>query len=663
MKYFFITLFLIVSLLPAQESVPQQEQEVYFNQLSEEYFLLGMRQYSQKDFKPALQSFQHSITSFPMNHRITAAMVMEAKTQYALKNFTEASILCDSIISQFPATLYREDVLFTRGMCFYNLSLYQRTFTEMLKIYSIAQQRLNKEHSYRVLEHISTEFFSEQQIEAAITDSTRPELKNLFLVILAEKYFQSGNSGEAKSRIERIDRTIADQSLQYRVNRLLSQIEKGNLVRIGVLLPILKTSAIETREKKIAAEVLEGIQMAVSNYEERMIPGQVSMELDVRDSEKDSSTIYSIVSEWSKNNSISGIIGPVFSNETIAAAKIAQVHSIPIITPTATDEGISSIGKYVFQANSTNGAKGKTLAQYAVSVLGVKNIAVLGSAVQSSMIQADSFIVEAKRLGANIVLDRRFQRTESDLRSYIRAIRSAAFNLRPDYVISLKGKVNVGEVTRKLVSAGIKFSFIDSVNATTGIINLTPIFGENAQKTVDSLKLPAKRTFLYLDSLNYPVTSIELVYCPISNSHEIGVLTSQLTFYNIKTILLGSGDWNDANELDLNKRYAEGVIFGSDRWIERDEKTTRLFSKYSQKYGKQISDNVLLGYDAMSLLISQFYDGILSREQLSDSLGNIVEFQGIRNLISLKTERVNNTLHILQFKNGVVSKLQTFSSH
>jgi ABC-type branched-subunit amino acid transport system substrate-binding protein/outer membrane protein assembly factor BamD (BamD/ComL family) len=640
-----------------------QSQEVYFNQLSEEYFLLGMRQYSQKDFRPALQSFQRSIESYPMNHRITAAMVMEAKTHYALRNYYEASTLCDSIISRFPESLYMEDVLFTRGMCYYNMTDYLRTFDEMQRTFTVAQQRMNKEHSYRVLEHLATEFFTEQQVESAITDTTLPELKNLYLVIVAEKYFQNGNPDSAKSRLQRIDHTVADQSLQYRFNRLLSQIEKGNLVRFGVLLPLQRSSLAETREKKIASEVLEGIQFAVSAYEERMVPGQVSMELDIQDSEKDSAKIFAIISEWSKNNMVTGIIGPVFSNETIAAAKIAQEHSIPIVSPTATDEGISSRGKFVFQANSTNGAKGKTMAQYAVNVLGAKNIAVLGSAVQSSSIQADSFIVEAKRLGANIVIDRRFQKGESDLRSYVRAIRIGAANLRPDYVISLRGKINVGEVTRKLVSAGVTFSYIDSVFNAGGLINLTAFFGENAKKIADSLKLPVKRTTVYIDSLNYPVTSLDVIYCPISSGHEIGIITSQLTFYNIKASLLGSGDWNDANELDLNKRYADGVIFGSDRWIERNDMTSRLFSKYSQRYGKQISDNVLLGFDAMSMIIQQFNEGTLSREQLTELLGTVMEFPGIRNAITLKTERVNSALHILQFRNGAVSKLQTFSSH
>jgi ABC-type branched-subunit amino acid transport system substrate-binding protein len=189
------------------------------------------------------------------------------------------------------------------------------------------------------------------------------------------------------------------------------------------------------------------------------------------------------------------------------------------------------------------------------------------------------------------------------------------------------------------------------------------LFGDSAKRIADSLKLPVKKTSIYVDSLQYPVTTIDLLYCPISNSHEIGVITSQVTFYNIKSTLLGSGDWNDANELDLNKRYADGVIFGFDRWIDRNTYTTRILNKYSQKYGKQMSDNVLFGFDAMSMLIKQFSDGLKTRDQLAEALANVFEYPGIRNAVSLRSERVNSALHILQFRNGAVTKLQTYSYH
>jgi ABC-type branched-subunit amino acid transport system substrate-binding protein len=650
-------------MLMAGSFLMAQETEVSFSPAAEEYFLLGIRQYSQKEFRPAYISFRQSVITHPNNHRVTAALMMAAKSEFALKNYREAIDLCDTIASQFPSTMYIEDIAFTRGMCFYNLGEYQRAYEEMVRTYSIAQQRLNKEHSFKMIEHLAMEFFTDEQTVALLSDTLNPGIRNLLVVVLTERNYQEGKFDDVKRYIDRFDPASADQSLQFRINHVMSRIEKGNLVRIGVLLPLQRSVAAETREKRVVNEVLEGIQLAVSDYDERTVPGQVSMELDIRDSEKDSAVITSVIESWANDPGISGIIGPVFSTESMIAAKVAQRRSIPIVTPTATDEGISAIGPFVFQANSTNGAKGKTMAQYAVNVLGAKTIAVLASGVQSSATQADSFIAEAKRLGATILIDRRFKKGESDIRSYVRSIRVEASAMKPDYVVSMRGKINAAEVSRRLVSLGIKFSYIDSVIASGGLVNFTSLFGDSAKRIADSLKLPVRKTSIYVDSLQYPVTTIDLMYCPISNSHEIGVITSQLVLYNIKSILLGSGDWNDPNELDLNKRYADGVIFGFDRWIDRNGYTTRIMNKYSQKFGKPMSDNVLFGYDAMSMLIRQFSEGVKSREQLAEALANVFEYPGIRNAVSLRPERVNSALHILQFRNGAVTKLQTYSYH
>lgn len=655
MRMFIGALILVTGLLTAQDSAE-------YHQPSEDFFLLGMRQYSQKEFRPALTSFRQSISSLPLNHRTTAALIMSAKCELAMKNYRGAVAACDLLESRFPGTLYYEDVLFTRGMSRYHLGEYRSAFDDMTATYRHARQQANKDHAVRMIEHLAQEYLSVELSDPAVTDTLPPYLRNLLIVVAAETQFQNGQTDAARAVMARFTASEADQLLQFRINRLVARIEKGNQITVGVLLPLLRTTAVETREKRIVNEMLEGITLAVSDYEERTVPGQVSVVLDVKDSEKDSAVIRATIEAWGSDPSVTGVIGPVFSAETMIAARFAQERGLPIVTPTATDEGISAIGPYVFQANSTNGAKGKTMARYAVTKLGVKTIAVLGSAVASSSTQADSFIAEATRLGATVVIDRRYKKGESDIRSYVRSIRAEASALRPDYIVSMRGKITPAEVSRRLVSLGIKFSAIDSIIASGGLVNFSTFFGDSAKRIADSLRLPVKKTSIYVDSLHYPVTTVDLIYCPISNSHEIGVITSQLAFYNIRSVLLGSGDWNDPNELDLNKRYADGAIFGSDRWVERNERTVRIFSKYSQRYGRQMSDNALFGFDAMSMLLTQFGEGAVTRQQLADALAFVFEYPGIRNAVSLRQERVNSALQILQYRNGAVTRLHTFSS-
>ena len=65
----------------------------------------------------------------------------------------------------------------------------------------------------------------------------------------------------------------------------------------------------------------------------------------------------------------------------------------------------------------------------------------------------------------------------------------------------------------------------------------------------------------------------------------------------------------------------------------------------------------------MSMLIKQFSDGALSREQLAQALGTLVQTDGIRNAICFVPDRVNSALNFLQYKNGAMTKLQSYSYH
>lgn len=639
-----------------------QEIGVTYNRLAEEYFLLGVRQYSHKDYAAAVQTFQSSIDSYPMNHRITAATVMKAKSLFALRNFLQASVVCDSFLVRFPTSEYVEDILFTRGMCEYNEGWYSASIETMEKVYFIAQQRLNQEHSLKVIEHIASEYLEEDKFDSLITGTSNEWIRNTLKVIYAERMYTTGKSDSAKGILENVvDSLLSDGSLRDRIQRLRTRIERGNNISIGVLLPLLTNIPYETRDKKITMEILDGISFAVSEYEAQLKPGQVSVEINVRDTERKADTIREVIKAFAENQSIVAIVGPVFSDETMTAAQVAAEFSMPLISPTATDDSISLISDYVFQANSTSGLRGKLLAQYAINILGARRVGILASNAGFAKTQADSFSAEINRLGGTVVTDMRYQSGEPDLRGHFRTIRSVAANLSAEYVVSFKGKMNRNEITNTMTAFGFSLPFVDSVIARSAAVNVSQFVGEFAKSLVDSLKLPYKVSIPYVDSLHYPVTSIDVLFSPIGSSQQIGVISSQVKYYNIKTILLGTSEWNNIHELDLNRRYAEGVIFGSDRWIEQNSQTKILFSRFYQKYSRQMSDNALFGYDAMTLLISLLNDGALTREHMVKALSEVINFRGIRNSITLQYRRANSDLNILQYKNGTISKLQTFT--
>jgi len=637
-----------------------QDVDVYWNRTAEEYFLLGMRQYAQKDYKAALQSFQNAILSGSLNHRITASTIMKAKTLYALKQYPEAIAVCDSFLAQFPTSAYREDALFTRGMCFYNQSAYLRAVAEMESVLAIARQKKNLEHAAKIIDHIAAEFLTDGELDSLLQTTRNNTVVQHLRIIRSERYFSAGNIELAMQLAAQVDTLLLEQTFQTRLHQLRGRIERGNLVKIGVLLPLFSSKPLETREKKIAVEVLEGIQLALAEYEENLSPGQVSIELSVRNSERHADSIRAALKEFTADDDLVAVLGPIFSDETMAAATISRDFDLPVISPTATDDSIAMVSDHIFLANATGGMRGKILAQYAVKELGARNVAVLASDAPFSKTQADSFVAEIQRLGASVVINRRYARGAVDLREHFKVIRKIAAEQSPAYIIQFKGKINVAEVTRVMLSFGIRSSTIDSVLARSGELNVSALIGERAKALVDTLKLPYKKQLPFVDSLHYPVSSIDVLFSPIFSSQQIGVVSSQLAYYNIQTTLLGTSEWYNLYELEMNRRYTDGVIFGSDRWIEQTENTKRILTKYAQHYNKQASDNVLFGFDAMSMLIYLLNNGALTREKMNEALISVGRFNGIRNSISFTPQRINGSLNILQYKDGNVTKLQTY---
>lgn len=640
-----------------------QEHGVYFMQSAEDFFLLGMRQYAQKDYKNAANAFENSIAVSPLNHRITASTIMLAKTHFALKDYLGAAILCDSMLHKYPYSLYVEDAHFTLGMCYYNEGLYVNAVKEMLTVHRIARERLNREHSFKVVDNIASEFLSQGEINTLVASNTDPSMHALLTVISAEKYFSTGNDDNAKAELQNFNDPLPGQPMQQRANRLLARIEKGNLVRIGVLLPLFSGSngSSFVREKKVSNDILQGIQLALRDYEEHSEPGHITVAVDIKDSRRDSTVIDSVISQWAMDSTITGILGPVFSDETFYAAVAAEHSAVPLVSPTATEEGLSQIGPYVFQANTSISMRGKIMAQYTVNALGAKTIGILASDFPSSKTQADSFAAEVVRLGGSVIIDRRYPKGETDLRFPLREFRSVATALKPDYVVKLRGRMNVANIMSTLLAYGAQYEIVDSILAVGGSIDLTNMFGPRAKEVADSLKLPVILSYPFVDSLQYPVTSIDAIFCPISSSQQIGVISSQVAYFNLRAKIIGTAEWYNIHELEMNRRYADGVIFGSDRWMEKNPKTDEVYNEYLEKYGKQITDNVLFGYDGMSLLIAQLQKGSITREELAVSLASVNNFQGIRNTISLNHGRVNGSLHILQYKNGTISKLVNYA--
>jgi ABC-type branched-subunit amino acid transport system substrate-binding protein len=96
------------------------------------------------------------------------------------------------------------------------------------------------------------------------------------------------------------------------------------------------------------------------------------------------------------------IIGPLFSEEAIAAAEVAEEEGVPLLVPLATDEAVADGRTMVFQANPTYEMRGRLMARRVVRNLRYSRIGVIADSTSFAGRMARGFIAEADDLGASL---------------------------------------------------------------------------------------------------------------------------------------------------------------------------------------------------------------------------------------------------------------------
>ncbi len=113
-------------------------------------------------------------------------------------------------------------------------------------------------------------------------------------------------------------------------------LRKVNTRLVGVIMPLTGQHA------QYSTEVINGIKLALRGE---------SMEMLIYDSYGEVAQAVQCAKKFIYEDGVLAIIGPLLSSTSFEVAKICSEAGVPMITPTATQSGISDIGNYVFQLN------------------------------------------------------------------------------------------------------------------------------------------------------------------------------------------------------------------------------------------------------------------------------------------------------------------------
>lgn len=154
---------------------------------------------------------------------------------------------------------------------------------------------------------------------------------------------------------------------------------------------------------------------------------------------------------------INGVVGHLNSGTTIPASKIYNDHSIPQISPSATNPKYTQQGyKGAFRVVANDGQLGGALGRYAATTLKAKNVAIIDDRTAYGQGVADEFAKAAKAAGINIV----GRQYTNDKATDFNAILTAIKGKRPDLVFFGGMDAVGGPMLRQMKQLGINAKFM-----------------------------------------------------------------------------------------------------------------------------------------------------------------------------------------------------------
>ncbi|HSD64310.1 MAG TPA: penicillin-binding protein activator [Ignavibacteriaceae bacterium] len=441
--YFLFLFFTGIQFLSAQNDIDVDKQ-----------FKYAINLYQSGEYDHALSVFKKISIELPYNQKTTAAYIFVGKTYLQMNDLSSATQYLQDFLEQYPESEYKVEAQLSLVKVFYLRKDYEKAFENVLDLVASSNQSEYKKYSSSLGEKIAVNYIELNQLKNYYDNPSLSSLKPYLLLLIGEKEQSENNFSDASKTFKELINKYPDSDPADKAEKLISKIGNKNKEAasenlLAVLLPLHN---IANGEKIASAgEILEGIKYAISEYNQE---NETQVGLVIRDTGNDSTTISQISDEISSLPSIKAIIGPIFSNEVRYTLEDFKYSGIPVISPTATDNDLTKLSEYFFQANPSFSMRGKVIAQYAYYVAGKRNMAVMSAQQGYSVLLADAFINEFKNIGGNIIVNSKYNDGSYDLNQSLSAIASNTDNLDGIY-LPLSNKMNAAPLLSQMVQQQI----------------------------------------------------------------------------------------------------------------------------------------------------------------------------------------------------------------
>lgn len=129
------------------------------------------------------------------------------------------------------------------------------------------------------------------------------------------------------------------------------------------------------------------------------------------------------VKRFAEDSSVIAVIGPVTSNNTLAAAAIAEHEKIPLLSPYSTNIAVTEIGEYISRICFTDVFQARSMANFSRHSKGIKKAAILAEKGNNySEGLASDFEKEFLKVGGEIICTEFFGKDDKSYKFFLEKI-------------------------------------------------------------------------------------------------------------------------------------------------------------------------------------------------------------------------------------------------
>lgn len=592
-----------------------------FSQKAETLFQRALAHYNQDKISDARDGFIELVEQHPPNQRTSAARFLLAKSHYKLKAYDLALNEAIALQHHYPHSRYISETDLIIGDCYFLQHQIFNAATQYARVItSRADIRTKARAADRLGQLSGSENLTNAEVENLKTDFNRAIIDEAIAFGKARWHIKFGDLKTGNKYLSFfLDHhpngqfaAHARQTLMHmRVAPSPQPTPKPQKARykIGVIAPLGTPSGEDLRN---------GITLA---RDRNSLVSHDQIELIFEDSEGDPIRAARAAQRLVEEREVLAIIGALTSAVTTPIATMLSAQKVPLVAPTASDDGIASLSPYVFQVNATPGAQGRHIAEHAVNKQGLRTLASLASRDDYGRSIAREFATRAEDLGADVLIQEWYEPGTTDYRRQFERIRSAG--------LALQAPDDLASAIDSLILGNIRVAPPPPVVVDPDTVQLEVV------EALDGILIAG-------------------------GAEDILLIAPQFHSALVSSQVLGSDGWNHDQVARDGGNYVDGAIFVAKYYDQSGLESVQNFvNAYRSRFGKEQNIVAALGYDAMLSILHGINAGGTTRDRLRDRLETLTDIPGATGQISFdKGHRENAWMYMLTIKNRRIELYQ-----